>query len=214
MRVFPSKVELSAGPTSNQVYTHPLAVVVILCMSLRHCSQKYSSGLVASSMIPTQPPCCQTLHISHCINHPVASSAKDAGSESSFETVLAGSRSGNPGYSWFPQMHLVTSSSTSSSFSSSITGGISVLGTSGLLLVLRDCGLAGASGSSEDCDRAATELRGEGNLFCGRALRSARPEEIEDEEELVCCGADGIGCMVRARDERRGDMRSFWLAKD
>lgn len=214
MRIFPSRFRLSADATIYEAHTHPMAVVVILCKSLRHCSQKYSSGLVASSMIPTQPPCCQTLHMSHCINHPVASSAKDAGSESSFETVLAGSGSGNPGYSWFPQMHLVTSSSTSSSFSSSITGGFSLLGSSWLLLVLRDCGLAGASGSSEDCDRAATELRGEGSLFCGRAPRSTRPEEIEDEEDLVCCGADGVGCVVRARDERRGDMKSFWLAKD
>lgn len=104
-------------------------------------------------------------------------------------------------------MHLVTSS-TSSSFSSSIAGGAPSLGLSWLLLVPRDCGLAGASGSSEDCDRAATELRGEGGLFCRRTLRSARLEEIEDEEELVCCGADGVGCVVRARDERRGDMSS------
>ena len=130
MRVFPSRIGLSAKSTGNRVNTHPLAVVVILCKSLRHCSQKYSSGLVASSMIPTQPPCCQTLHSSHCINHPVVSSAKDAGADSSFETVLTGSGSGNPGYSWFPQMHLVTSSSTSSSFSSSIPGGTSFLGSS------------------------------------------------------------------------------------
>lgn len=213
MGVFPSRIELSAEPTGSRVHTHPLAVVVILCKSLRHCSQKYSSGLVASSMIPTQPPCCQTLHISHCINHPVVSSAKDAGSDSSFKIVLAGSGSGNPGYSWFPQMHLVTSSSTSTSLSSSITDGTSSVGPSWLLLVLRDWGLACASGSSEDGDRAATELRGEGSLFCGRVLRSARPEEIEDEE-LVCCGADGVGCVVRARDERRGDMTSSWLAKN
>lgn len=83
-----------------------------------------------------------------------------------------------------------------------------------LLLVLCDSGLAGASGSSKDCDRAATELRGEGGLFCGRTLRPARPEEIEDEEELLCSGADGMGCVVRARDERRGDMTWFWFAKD
>ena len=209
MRVLPSKVGMSAGPTGSRVHTHPLAVVVILCKSLRHCSQKYSSGLVASSIIPTQPPCCQTLHISHCINHPVVSSAKDAGSDSSFETVLAVSTSGNPGYSWFPHMHLVTSSSTSSSFSSSIIRRTSSLGSSWLLLVLGDCGLAGASRSSEDCDRAATELRGEGSLFWGGALRSARPEEIEDEDEMVCCGADGVGCVVRARDERRGDITSY-----
>ena len=177
----------------SRMHTDPLAVAVILCKSLRHCSQKYSSGLVASSMMPTQPPCCHTLHISHWMNHPVVSSAKDEGSDSSFETFLVGSGSGNPGYSWFPQMHLVTSSSTSSSFSSSITGETSSFGSSWLLLVLRICGLAGASGSSEDCERAATELCDEGSLFCGRALRSARPEEMEDEEELVCWGADGGG---------------------
>lgn len=145
MRVFPSRVRMSAEATDSRVHTHPLAVVVILCKPLRHCSQKYSSGLVASSMMPTQPPCCQTLHISHCINHPVVSSAKAAGSDPSLETILTWSGSGNPGYSWFPQMHLVTSSSNSSSFSSSITGGTSSLGSSWLLLVLRGCGLASAS---------------------------------------------------------------------
>lgn len=99
MRVLTSRIGLSAEPADNRVRTHPLAVVVILCKSLRHCSQKYSSGLVASSIIPTQPPCCQTLHVSHCINHPVVSSAKDAGSDPFFETAKAESGSGNPGYS-------------------------------------------------------------------------------------------------------------------
>ena len=205
--ILSSSIGQSAGSTGSRVHTHPLEVVVILCRSLRHCSQKYSSGLVASSVIPTQPPCCHTLQISHCINHPVVSSAKDAGSDSSLERVLAGSGSGNPGYSWFPQMHLVTSSSTSSSLSSSVSGGTPFLGSSWLLLVLRGSVLAGASGSSDDCDRAATELcRGEGSLFCGWTLRSARPEDIDEEEELVCCGADGVSCVARARDERRGDM--------
>lgn len=74
--------------------------------------------------------------------------------------------------------------------------------------------MTGASGSSEDCDRAATELRGEGGLFGGRTLRSARLEEMEDDDELVCCCADGVGCAGRARDERRGDMISFWLTED
>ena len=41
--------------------------------------------------------------------------------------------------------------------------------------------------------------------------RSARPEEMveedeEEEEEEEYCWADGVGCVVRARDERRGDM--------
>ena len=205
---------MSVEPTRYRMDTYPLAAMVILCKSLRHRSQKYSSGLVTSSMMPTQPPCCQTLHISHCMNHPVVSSTKDAGSDPSLERLLAGSASGKPGYSWFPQMHLVTSSSISSSFSSSFAVGTSSLVSSWLLLVLRNGGVAGASGSSEDCDRAATELRGDGSLFCERTLRSALPEEMEDEEELVCCCAEGVGCVVRARDERRGDMTNFWLAKD
>ena len=86
--------------------------------------------------------------------------------------------------------------------------------SSWLLLVLRNCDVARVSGSSEDCDRAAIELRGEGSLFWERTLRSARPEEIEDEEELLCCCADGVGCLVRARDERRGDMTGFGLSED
>lgn len=65
--VFSSRPRSFVSSTSiERMYRpHPTAVLVIVCRSLRHCSQKYSSGLAASSMIPTQPPCCQTLQTSH-----------------------------------------------------------------------------------------------------------------------------------------------------
>ena len=37
-------------------------------------------------------------------------------------------------------------------------------------------------------------------------LRSARPEVVEDEEESVWLGAEVEGCVVRAREDRRGDI--------
>ena len=156
--------------------------------------------------MPTQPPCCQTLQPSHCMNHPVVSSAKAAGSASPLEIPLPASLmvTGSPGYSEFPQMHLVTSSSPSSS--SSIACLFSSLTASWLLLVLRAWGFGVPSGSSDDCDRAVTELLCEVDIWFERALRSAWPEETEDEEELVCDGTEGMGCVMRARDERRGDM--------
>lgn len=87
--------------------THPVAVEVSLCKSSRHSSQKYSSGLMASSMIPTQPPCCHTLQISHCMNKPPASSGRGADMiEGSKGPLLLGftfgvspTGTGMPGYS-------------------------------------------------------------------------------------------------------------------
>ena len=76
-------------------HTYPVGVVMILCRSLRHCSQKYSSGLAESSKIPTQPPCCQTLQLSHCINHPVLSS--DTDEFGSLFLAESGSPVGRPG---------------------------------------------------------------------------------------------------------------------
>lgn len=58
-----------------------------------------------------------------------------------------------------------------------------------------------------------TELLCEVEIWFERALRSARPEEMEDEEELLCCGTEGVGCVMRARDERRGDMVAVSVVK-
>lgn len=33
-----------------------------------------------------------------------------------------------------------------------------------------------------------------------------RPEETEELDEFDCCCEEGLGCDVRAREERRGDM--------
>ena len=181
--------------------------MVSLCRSLRHCSQKYSSGLIATSIIPTQPPCCQTLHTSHWINRPPVSScrAPDSPEPLILWLPLVGPGStGIPGYSRLPHMHRVTSSSPSSSSSSS-SGSIASGFTSSWLLVLRECGFAAPSTTSEESDLSATELRGEVVFCMERALRSARPEETEEVEELDCCCGEGLGFEV-ARNDRREDM--------
>ena len=81
--------------------------------------------------------------------------------------------------------------------------------SSWLLLVRRGCGLAEPSTSSDDSDLVAAELLGDVIFGFGRALLSARPEDIEELEELGCC-CEGL---VRAREERRGDMSENELQK-
>jgi hypothetical protein len=45
-------------------------------------------------------------------------------------------------------------------------------------------------------------------------LRSARPEDIEDVDEGVLVGFDvGSGWVVRAREERRGDIETIGMAQ-
>ena len=103
--------------------TYPLAVAVILCKSLRHRSQKYSSGLMASSIIPTQPPCCHTLQMSHWMKRPPLSSCTVADETASvtspldlaFDPLCSLVALGIPGYSKLPQIQRVISSSSSSS---------------------------------------------------------------------------------------------------
>lgn len=56
-----------------------------------------------------------------------------------------------------------------------------------------------------------TELRCGDGLWSGPALRLARPDVMEEEEELECWGPVGVGCVVRAREERRGDMTCLCL---
>ena len=109
-------------------------------------------------------------------------------------------------------MHRVTSSSPSSSSSSSGGSTTSALASS-WLLVLRDRGLAEPSTSSEDSDRRATELRGEIVLCVERPLRSARPEEIEEVEELDCCCEEGLGFEVARKDRLDDIMQSRLLTK-
>lgn len=83
--------------------THPLLAVNILWRSRRHPSQKYSSGLDSSVMMPTQAPCCQTLQTSHCTKKPADSSVTSVGkaasmSVDSLRTVfISSSRGGGPG---------------------------------------------------------------------------------------------------------------------
>jgi len=95
--------------------------------------------------------------------------------------------------------------------SSSIAFVNSAVTSSWLLRVLHAWALAEASRSSEDCDRATMELRREDDFWSGPALRIARPEFIEEGEESECWGLEGVGCVVRAREERRGDMTGLRL---
>ena len=74
-----------------------------------------------------------------------------------------------------------------------------------MICFLRDADFVTKSRSSRDCDRNGTDLSDEDILLWERLLRSARPEDTEEVEECVSWGAGG-GCVVRAREERRGDM--------
>ena len=47
---------------------------------------------------------------------------------------------------------------------------------------------------------------GEAVFWCERVLLSARPEDIDEVEEFVCNGAEAGGWVVRAREERLGDI--------
>src|SRR5438045_885105 len=76
--------------------TYPFIPETILCRSFLHSSQKYSSGLMASSKIPTQPPCCHTLQESHWMKRLPASS--DRISEAAAEW---------PNSSWMPDFVVV-----------------------------------------------------------------------------------------------------------
>ena len=69
--------------------------------------------------------------------------------------------------------------------------------------------MAEPSISSDDSDLVAAELLGDVIFGFGRALLSARPEDIEELEELGCC-CEGL---VRAREERRGDMSADELQR-
>jgi hypothetical protein len=54
------------------------------------------------------------------------------------------------------------------------------------------------------------ELRGEVSFWLERTLRSVWLDTTEDVEELV---TEGGGCVVRAREERRGDIRVICFSR-
>jgi len=173
-------------------------------------------------MIPTQPPCCHTLHLSHWMKRPPASSDSISnGTEEGFGPISSltpglapgrpGDGTGGPGYSCCPQRHRVISSSSPSSSSSSTwrVFGISSSSSSRPRFRWRVCGSSpreDKSWSSRDCDRWIDDLGGEETLLFERVFRSARLSEFKDVEEGVCCGAAGGGWVVRAREDRRGLM--------
>lgn len=102
---------------------YPLLAVYILWKSFRHSSQKYSSGLDSSVIIPTQAPCCQTLQMSHCTKNPAASSVTSVANIGSISLpsrkpfLESSSKGGGPGYSSYPQMQRTASSSSCTSSS-------------------------------------------------------------------------------------------------
>ncbi len=185
-------------------FTRPFTPTFITCKSGLHCSQKYSSGLMASSMMPTQPPCCHTLQVSHWMNSPPASSS--GGSEATVDiresltsliavfelrrVKVSGGGAGMPGYSWSPQIQRVTSSSSASSSSPPVwIVAMTSLSSSTPRFRWRVCGRSPfrvSWTSSVDSDRGCADSFGDRSLWFERVLLSARLEELEDVEELVC----------------------------
>lgn len=63
-----------------------------------------------------------------------------------------------------------------------------------------------SSGSSEERECGVNDLCGDDCFGFGREARSVRPEETEDAELLCAVATLGGGWVVRARDDRRGDI--------
>ena len=63
----------------------------------------------------------------------------------------------------------------------------------------------GSSGSSDESERGVKDLLGESCFWPARDARSVRADETEDEE-VLCAVVTPEGWVVRARDERRGDI--------
>lgn len=137
---------------------------------MRHSSQKYSSGLAASSMMPTHPPCCQTLQISHWMNRPPASSPwlSESGTTDNWPSLDLPASDGGPGYSCCPHTQRVTSSSSamsSSSPSSSLAKSLASLSFSRVRRRVKGGSICksrgGSSRSSEDSECGVDDFCGE-----------------------------------------------------
>lgn len=147
-----TKEQIKKKYAGSSSCTYPLGSPRILCKSFRHSSQKYSSGLVSSSMMPTQPPCCHTLQVSHWMNMPPTSSGSasdDSGGGWADSALMAlrprASRreGGKPGNSCCPHRHRVISSSSSSSASSSSSSRGGSSSSSRARWRVRVCGMSG-----------------------------------------------------------------------
>lgn len=188
---------------TNERETHPLLAVQSLCKSWRHCSQKYSSGLDSSVMMPTQPPCCQTLQTSHCTNKPAVSSVTSAEKNGSSPNAClnpcleSSSNGGGPWYSSLPQTQRTASSSSWASPSPSAMSTASALlpalslssacprvrrrvpkGSSAVMV---------SSGGSDDSESVELDFCGDAALLKYLELRSGRPETLEAVEEICDC---------------------------
>jgi hypothetical protein len=71
---------------------------------------------------------------------------------------------------------------------------------------------AGSSGSSEESEWGVPDLCGDDCLWFDRGARSVRAEDTEDEDVLGAVATLPGGCVVRALDERRGDIASRAVA--
>lgn len=164
--------------------THPFDAFVILWNSGLHCSQKYSSGNMDSSSNPIQPPCCQTLQLSHWTKKLPVSSVMVSASGCCCLRASEG-----PGYSACPQMQRVTSSSAGSmSFSSCSICRVAAGSFSSPFRLLRRGWVCSAareveSAPSLDSDRWVEGLRGEFGRWSARVSRSGF--ELVDVVEFV-----------------------------
>jgi hypothetical protein len=64
----------------------------------------------------------------------------------------------------------------------------------------------GSSGSSEESECGVNDFCGDACLLLVLPARSVRDDEPEDEETLGAVPTPGGGWVVRARDDRRGDI--------
>ncbi len=151
-------------------------------------------------MIPTQPPCCQTLQTSHCRKNPAKSSVTSVtdiiGSSmpSLMPFLLSSSSCGGPGYSSNPQMQRTASSSspTSSTPFDSSTGADWAFEAFELssprprfrrVCTASSTVSATSSGGSDDNEPEGVDFRGDSVLLCDRVALSARPEEFDEADE-------------------------------
>lgn len=166
-----------------------------------------------SSSKPMQPPCCQTPQLSHWTKKLPVSSV----SVSAFGSCCRRAREG-PGYSAWPQMQRVTSSSAASASFSSLSTCCLIRGSlSSPFRRLRRGASCSArlvdSAPSADSDRWIEDLRGEFARLFERVSRSGF--ELVEVVEFVWLGPGGGCCEERAREERRGLISCFrdrlWL---
>jgi hypothetical protein len=64
----------------------------------------------------------------------------------------------------------------------------------------------GSSGSSEESECGESDFGGVACLLADRPARSVRADEADDDDVLCAVATLGGGCVVRAREDLRGDI--------